>query len=100
MKLTIPPPNWLRSFEAAGRLGSFTEAAAELGVTPSAVSQQVRLLEQHLGAQLFLRLPKGLELTDHGLKVPTSGGRPSMTAPASCLVHLLLSFAVRTLRSS
>ena len=66
MKLTIPPPNWLRSFEAAGRLGSFTEAAAELGVTPSAVSQQVRLLEQHLGAQLFLRLPKGLELTDHG----------------------------------
>ena len=48
MKLTIPPPNWLRSFEAAGRLGSFTEAAAELGVTPSAVSQQVRLLEQHL----------------------------------------------------
>ena len=66
MKLTIPPPNWLRSFEAAGRLGSFTEAAAELGVTPSAVSQQVRLLEQHLGAQLFRRLPKGLELTDHG----------------------------------
>ncbi len=66
MKLTIPPPNWLRSFEAAGRLGSFTEAATELCVTPSAVSQQVRLLEQHLGAQLFLRLPKGLELTDHG----------------------------------
>ena len=66
MKLSIPPPNWLRSFEAAGRLGSFTEAAAELAVTPSAVSQLVRLLEQHLGAQLFLRLPKGLELTDHG----------------------------------
>ncbi len=58
MKLTIPPPNWLRSFEAAGRLGIFTEAAAELGVTPSAVSQQVRLLEQHLGHSSSFVFPR------------------------------------------
>ena len=87
MKLTIPPPNWLRSFEAAGRLGSFTEAAAELGVTPSAVSQQVRLLEQHLGAQLFLRLPKGLELTDHGMSFlpAVQGGFGSINKAAAQL---------------
>ena len=45
MKPVLPPLNALRAFEAAGRLGSFKEAAIELHVTPGAVSQQVRLLE-------------------------------------------------------
>ncbi|MEM7224786.1 MAG: transcriptional regulator GcvA [Pseudomonadota bacterium] len=66
MKRTIPPPNWLRTFEAAARHLSFTEAATELAITPSAVSQQIRLLEQMLGVPLFHRLPKGLSLTPDG----------------------------------
>jgi LysR family transcriptional regulator, glycine cleavage system transcriptional activator len=59
----LPPVNWLRTFEAAARNASFSGAARELGVTPSAVSQQVRLLELHLGTALFDRLPRGLALT-------------------------------------
>lgn len=55
MKHTLPPLNALRAFEAAGRLGSFKDAAAELHVTQGAVSQHVRLLEEWLGAPLFDR---------------------------------------------
>lgn len=62
----LPPVNWLRAFEAAARHVSFTGAAQELGVTPSAVSQQVRLLEQHLGRVLFYRLPRSLRLAEAG----------------------------------
>lgn len=62
----LPPLNWLRTFESAARHLSFTAAAAELGVTQSAVSQQVRLLEQHLGRVLFHRLPRGLKLAEAG----------------------------------
>ena len=62
----LPPLTWLRSFEAAARHVSFALAAQELGVTPSAVSQQVRLLEQHLGRLLFHRLPRGLQLAEAG----------------------------------
>ncbi|MDQ2094467.1 LysR substrate-binding domain-containing protein [Rhodalgimonas zhirmunskyi] len=57
---------WLRAFEAAARHSSFSGAAAELNLTPAAVSQQIRLLEQHLGIQLFHRLPRGVALTDMG----------------------------------
>lgn len=63
MKPTLPPLNALRAFEAAGRLGSFKEAAAELHVTPGAVSQQVRLLEEWLGAALFERHNRQVLLT-------------------------------------
>ena len=62
----LPPPNWLRAFEAAARHQSFTLAATELNVTQSAISQQVRLLESHLHEQLFQRHRRGLELTDAG----------------------------------
>ena len=62
----LPPPNWLRAFEAAARHLSFTQAADELNVTQSAISQQVRLLESHLHEQLFQRHRRGLELTDAG----------------------------------
>nr|WP_217808044.1 LysR substrate-binding domain-containing protein [Oceanibacterium hippocampi] len=57
---------WLRAFEAAARHSSFSDAAAELNLTPAAVSQQIRLLERHLGIQLFRRLPRGVALTDMG----------------------------------
>lgn len=60
---TLPPLNALRAFEAAGRLGSFKEAAAELHVTQGAVSQHVRLLEEWLGAPLFERHNRRVALT-------------------------------------
>jgi LysR family glycine cleavage system transcriptional activator len=62
----LPPLNWLRSFEAAARGGSFAAAGKELGVTAAAVSQQVRLLEAHLGVPLFRRTARGLVATDLG----------------------------------
>lgn len=64
--MDLPHPTWLRTFEAAARLGSFSSAANELGLTPAAVSQQMRLLERHLRTTLFERLPRGVELTDMG----------------------------------
>lgn len=66
MPRRLPPLSWLRAFESAARHVSFAAAAEELGVTPSAVSQQVRLLEQHLGRVLFHRLPRGLRLAEAG----------------------------------
>lgn len=63
MKRVLPPLNALRAFEAAGRLGSFKEAAAELHVTHGAVSQQVRLLEEWFGASLFERHNRRVEMT-------------------------------------
>src|SRR5215208_4652223 len=66
MSHRLPPLNGLRSFEAAARHLSFTRAADELGVTPGAVSQQVKSLEGALGVALFRRLPRSLVLTDAG----------------------------------
>lgn len=63
----LPPLSWLRAFDCAARHMSFTDAAEELGVTQAAVSQQLRQLEEWLGAQLFKRLPRGLALTDTGI---------------------------------
>lgn len=64
MKRTHLPLNGLRVFDAAARHLSFTRAADELAVTPAAVGQQIRALEDMLGVVLFRRTPKGLELTD------------------------------------
>jgi LysR family glycine cleavage system transcriptional activator len=64
MKRTHLPLNALRVFDAAARHLSFTRAADELAVTPAAVGQQIRALEDHLGTVLFRRTSKGLELTD------------------------------------
>jgi LysR family transcriptional regulator, glycine cleavage system transcriptional activator len=63
MKRTHLPLNGLRVFDAAARHLSFTRAADELAVTPAAVGQQIRALEDLLGVVLFRRTPKGLELT-------------------------------------
>lgn len=60
------PLNALNAFVVAARHGSFSKAAEELNVTPAAVSQQIRQLEELLGIQLFHRLKKGLALTDAG----------------------------------
>jgi len=56
----------IATFEVAARYQSFVRAAEELSVTPSAVSQQVRLLEQRLGVTLFVRKPRSLMLTPEG----------------------------------
>ncbi len=63
MKRTHLPLNGLRVLDAAARHLSFTRAADELAVTPAAVGQQIRALEDLLGVVLFRRTPKGLELT-------------------------------------
>ncbi|KFL46427.1 LysR-family transcriptional regulator [Sphingobium sp. ba1] len=60
------PLNALRAFEAAARHLNFTRAAIELCVSQGAVSHQVAQLERRLGTRLFLRLPRGLALTDEG----------------------------------
>jgi LysR family glycine cleavage system transcriptional activator len=64
--MRLPPLNAVRVFEAAGRLENFSKAAAELGVTPGAVSRQMRNLEQHLGASLFARSGTDVRLTPEG----------------------------------
>jgi len=62
----LPPLRALTAFEAAARLGRFRLAAGELGITRSAVSHQVKSLEQHLGLQLFRRDARRAELTQSG----------------------------------
>ena len=62
----IPSPSALRTFEAAARLKSFKKAANELGVTPTAVSHQVRTLEEALGIALFVRRTRSIDLTAAG----------------------------------
>ncbi|NYH16446.1 LysR substrate-binding domain-containing protein [Paraburkholderia bryophila] len=66
MPLRLPPLPALRLFEAAGRHQSFKLAAAELHVTPSAVSHSIVGLEEALGVQLFVREPRGISLTATG----------------------------------
>ena len=60
----LPPLNAIRAFVAVARHLSFSKAAAELFVTPAAVSQQVKVLEDHLGQRLFHRGSKSLALTE------------------------------------
>jgi DNA-binding transcriptional LysR family regulator len=62
----LPPLDTLIAFEAVARTGSFTRAAGELFLTQSAVSKQIRLLEDHLGTVLFERRARGIALTTAG----------------------------------
>lgn len=62
----LPPLTALRAFDAAARHMSFAKAAEELHVTPAALSFQIKSLEAHLGAPLFRRLNRAVELTDAG----------------------------------
>ncbi|MBY6240959.1 LysR substrate-binding domain-containing protein [Methylosinus sp. Sm6] len=62
----LPSLAALRAFEAAARRQSFKLAAAELGVTPTAISHQVKLLETELGLRLFTRRPREVALTSEG----------------------------------
>jgi LysR family transcriptional regulator of beta-lactamase len=66
MEISQLPLNALRAFEASARHCSFTRAGLELRVTQTAISHQVKTLEEALGVTLFKRLPRGLALTDEG----------------------------------
>ncbi|ELH1431301.1 transcriptional regulator GcvA [Raoultella ornithinolytica] len=61
-----PPIASLRSFEAVARLGSVTQAAKELHVTHSAISQQIKVLEEMLGVRLFTRHGRGVQINEEG----------------------------------
>jgi len=65
----LPPLIELRAFEAAARHMSFKKAAAELGVTPTAISHQIRLLEVYCGHPLFRRRPRPLTLSEAGARL-------------------------------
>jgi LysR family glycine cleavage system transcriptional activator len=69
MNIKLPPLIELRAFDAAARHLSFKKAAAELGVTPTAISHQIRLLERYCGRALFRRRPRPLSLTDAGARL-------------------------------
>jgi LysR family glycine cleavage system transcriptional activator len=64
--MSLPSLNALQAFEAAARHASFTRAGAELGVTQTAISHQVKALEGELGVSLFRRSPRRLTLTGEG----------------------------------
>ncbi|WP_298853220.1 LysR substrate-binding domain-containing protein [uncultured Ruegeria sp.] len=64
--MRLPPLNALKAFEATVRQGGFTQAASELGVSPAAVSMQVKNAEEYLGKKLFRRLNNRLLMTDAG----------------------------------
>src|SRR5690242_21652317 len=63
MTSRLPSLNGLRAFEAAARHLSFTQAASELNVTQTAISHQIRRLEEELGIRLFIRKNRALALT-------------------------------------
>lgn len=65
----LPPLSAVRVFEAAARHQNFTQAAVELGMTQAAVSYQVRMLEERLGAPLFARIKGRVSLTEAGRRI-------------------------------
>lgn len=93
-RFDLPPLDLIQGFEAAARTLSFTKAGEELFITQSAVSRQIRALEDHLGVALFERRPRALVLTEQGralqraavellerLQQVTDGLRAQQTAP-------------------
>ena len=68
-------PSKYEIFTRAVELRSFTKAAQELGYTQSAVSQTIAQMEQELGVPLFLRKPRGVQLTQEGIEIGRSAAR-------------------------
>ena len=75
MALILPSLNGLRAFEAAARHRSFTLAADELNVTQTAISHQIRRLEEQLGIRLFVRRNRALALTREAEGLPAVRAR-------------------------
>lgn len=80
----VPNFSFLKAFEAAARLGSFTLAGQELNLTQSAISHQVKKLETHLGRQLFLRRNRRVILTPEGTRLQASLSRVFDAIEAAC----------------
>lgn len=105
----LPNLSQLRTFEAAARLQSFALAAHELNVTPSAVSHQIKELEQHFGRPLFLRENRQVRLSHEGRRLQETLARVFDALAAACAevalpegeqvlaVHCAPSFAVKWL---
>jgi len=103
----VPSLHLLRSFSEAARLGSFSRAAEALNVTQSAVSQQIRQLEQQVGTPLFQRAGRQIALTDFGRVYLELVGGPiaaleeghtalrSMTGRSSVVLRLSRSFGLQ-----
>ncbi len=72
MVSSLPPLSAIRVFESASRHASFTKAAEELGMTQAAVSYQIKMLEERVGAPLFLRMPRQVKLTELGEQLAPS----------------------------
>ncbi len=87
MRRSLLPLNALRVFDAAARTLSFTRAAEDLAVTPAAVGQQIRALEETLGVILFRRTPRGLELTPEAAD-SIAALRAGFAALEECVRHL------------
>ena len=92
--LKLPPLNALKYFECAARTGSYVTAAAELNVSPAAISQQVRNLERFLKRKLFTRLNNRIVLTDAGLAIQ-AGITPALEDIAA-LTHRVLAGSSRS----
>lgn len=88
MSLNLPPLNALKSFEAAARTGSYVAAAEELGVSPAAVSQQVRHLETYIGKTLFMRFNNRIALTDAGQSI-YAGTTPALEDISEITVRVM-----------
>jgi LysR family glycine cleavage system transcriptional activator len=99
MTRRLPPLHALRAFEVAARLQSFQEAARELRVTPAAVSQQVKTLESGVGAKLFRRFHRGVEVTPCG-KAYYEKIAPALDAVASATDELTQEEHSRVVRIS
>ncbi|MDX1269138.1 MAG: LysR family transcriptional regulator, partial [Oceanisphaera sp.] len=63
----LPKLSNILAFETAAKTGSLASAADTLCITPAAVSQQIRQLEEHLGVKLFVRSKSGVDLTEPGI---------------------------------
>jgi DNA-binding transcriptional LysR family regulator len=98
------PLSTLRVFESAGRTGSFRSAAMELALSPSAVSHAIRKLEEMLGARLFTRRGRSIELTTEGMTLMHHAAQAFETlrrgidlvsrhAPRLLRLHVVPSFA-------
>lgn len=107
--MRVPPLHLLRAFSEAARLSSFSRAALALNVTQSAVSQQIRQLEQEVGTALFQREGRQIALTDFGRVYLKLIGGPiaaleeghtalrAMTGRSSIVLHLSRSFGTQWL---
>jgi LysR family transcriptional regulator, glycine cleavage system transcriptional activator len=86
MARPLPPLNSVRAFEAASRHLSFSRAAEELGVTQGAISKHVISLEDFIGAQVFVRSPTGLSLTQEGYTL-MEALRPAFAMMSDAFAH-------------